>query len=165
MQHYRVPARLLDWSKGALIALHLALSSSDNTDAAVWVLDAWWLNRLVLRRSGILRAVHSPARRYLIKELLPDPHDDRTKWIRRYLPLTYSGRALLRLPAAIQPPHIDRRIVAQLSAFTIQALHWDTVKTIDKRAIQAAQAARCDAAGMRGRAPDGPETIIERSDR
>jgi hypothetical protein len=119
MQHYRIPTRLLDWSEGALLALHFALSSSDETDAAVWVLDAWWLNRLVLRRSGVLRRVRSAKLRYLMRELLPDPRDERTKWIRRYLPLTYAERVLPRLPAAIQPPHIDRRIAAQLSAFTI----------------------------------------------
>src|SRR5262249_21283944 len=36
MQHYRSPTRLLDWSEGALLGLHFALSSNDGTvDAAV----------------------------------------------------------------------------------------------------------------------------------
>jgi len=119
MQHYRVPTRLLDWSEGALLALHFALCSNDGgTDAAVWVLDPFWLNQTVLRRSGILRAL-SRRQREFAREFLPDPKDKRTKWIRRYLPETYSRARLPRLPAALQPPHIDQRIAAQLSAFTI----------------------------------------------
>src|SRR5205823_6884379 len=51
MQHYRAPTRLLDWSDGALIGLFFALApqspgsdEDDAPDAAVWMLDPWWLN-------------------------------------------------------------------------------------------------------------------------
>ena len=50
MQHYGAPTRLLDWTKGAFLGLYFALRSNDgSTDAAVWVLDAWWLNRKAIR--------------------------------------------------------------------------------------------------------------------
>jgi hypothetical protein len=48
MQHYGGPTRLLDWSDGALIALHFAVRdkgySHNEPDAAVYVLDAYWLD-------------------------------------------------------------------------------------------------------------------------
>ena len=50
MQHYGVPTRLLDWSDGALVALYFALKpisdekGSRQDDAAVYMLDPWWLN-------------------------------------------------------------------------------------------------------------------------
>jgi len=54
-----------------------------------------------------------------VLELLPDPKDNSTKSIRRYLGPTYMQADLPTMPAALQPPHIDRRIAAQLSGFTI----------------------------------------------
>ncbi len=61
---------------------------------------------------------------------MPGPRNARTKWIRRYLPPTYSERSLPRLPAAVQPPHIDRRIAAQLSAFTIHGRLRTSLETL-----------------------------------
>lgn len=47
MQHCGAPTRLLDWTEGALIALYFAVRDKpiEATDAAVWVLDPWELNR------------------------------------------------------------------------------------------------------------------------
>ena len=52
MQHYRLPTRLLDWSKSPLVALYFAIEQSilslrkeiPNTDAAVWLLCPGELN-------------------------------------------------------------------------------------------------------------------------
>src|SRR5438105_3548784 len=49
MQHYGVPTRLLDWSEGGLLALQFALISNPARNAAVWVLDPFWLNEEVAK--------------------------------------------------------------------------------------------------------------------
>jgi len=131
MQHYGVPTRLLDWSEGALLALHFSLRAHEGaTDAAVWMLDPWWLNRETLRRTGLLRRVRTASERDYIQDYLPDPNDKKTAWILRYLPTTYTNARRPRLPAALQPPYIDRRIAAQLSAFTIHGSDKDSLETV-----------------------------------
>ena len=51
MEHYGVPTRLLDWSDGALVALYFALKPTTiPQDAAVYMLDPWWLNKLVFKK-------------------------------------------------------------------------------------------------------------------
>jgi hypothetical protein len=119
MQHYGAPTRLLDWSDGALLALHFAFRSHDGaTDAAVWVLDPWWLidNAVSEVRDSLPK---NDPRRAWLADYLPDPKDPRTDWVLRYLPQPFSGTKLPKYPAAVRPPHFDRRIAAQLSAFTI----------------------------------------------
>jgi len=59
MQHYGAPTRLLDWTDNALVALYFALhdptfgSYEPDTDAAVWVLNSWWLNRQLIVESKV----------------------------------------------------------------------------------------------------------------
>jgi len=118
MQHYGMPTRLLDWSEGSLLALHFAIRSNTRSDAAVWVLDPWWLNKLSLTANQLLDGLSTVQRRWIL-EYMPDPADQRTEWIRRYLPETFFKASLPKFPAALKPPYIDRRIAAQLSAFTI----------------------------------------------
>lgn len=105
MQHYRAPTRLLDWTDSALVALFFAINSNAagdskiTGDAAVWILDPWWLNRQVIKRDSLLS---------------PDFDEARP-----YLPAVHSHAVRKRLPVAIDPPHVAKRVGAQRSHFTI----------------------------------------------
>lgn len=127
MQHYGAPTRLLDWTDNALVALYFALhdptfgSYEPDTDAAVWVLNSWWLNR------QLNRGIEGP--------MLSDWEDAEP-----YLPdleAAFAGRAIrVRRPAAIDPPHVDRRLAAQGSHFVIFGAGRDLMR------MKAAQSSR-----------------------
>lgn len=113
MQHYGMPTRLLDWTDSALLALFFAVARHDGkTDAAVWVLDPFWLNR---------RSTNS--------DQVYDPGD---ATLDTFLQQPYSVVATKKLPAALDPPHFDRRITSQRSHFTI---HGRSVEPIEELAI------------------------------
>jgi hypothetical protein len=59
LRHHRAPSRLLDWSKGSLVALHFAIGkkynrTSDDKDAAVWILEPRRLAELTTKTRRIL---------------------------------------------------------------------------------------------------------------
>ena len=106
MQHYRCPTRLLDWTDSALVALFFAINSNDpsdlevKTDAAVWMLDPWWLNKAVLGHSTVVDSDWPEAKPYLP-------------------PIYKNLRLRKRHPIAIDPPHVAPRVAVQRSRFTI----------------------------------------------
>jgi FRG domain len=121
-QHHGVPTGLLDWSDGALVALHFAVRNKVppiKTDSTIYVLDPYWLLRDTKRSSSYDDAKKSwnkYCRKRKYEGLSKDDWDD------IYLPWDKTERKELPLPPAPllwDSPHVSRRVAAQRSRFMI----------------------------------------------
>ena len=116
MQHYGAPTRLLDWTDSPLVSLYFAVTCGEpDEDAAVWVLDPYWLNHRLFD--------------LVVGPLLPD-------WLesQKYLKsledaFVASEQVRISRPAAIDPPHVDRRLAVQGSHFVIFGKSRDLAKS------------------------------------
>jgi hypothetical protein len=138
MQHYEVPTRLLDWTDNPLMALFFSIyeKKSSTTDAAVWVVDPWWLNAAnkALKKKeieGPLLSDWEEAGLYL-----PDLED------------AFAGaETKMKFPAAIDPPHVDRRLAVQGSHFMIFGTKRDLTEMEDLIASGKARLAKIIVSG------------------
>jgi len=117
MQHFSASTRLLDWSDGALMALHFAIKDRGAPDdkhrksnPVVYMLDPWSLNRQAFKDVVLASKSARP-----VGVALPDWDEAKP-----YLKNEFDNEELGKLcPLAIDPSHLSRRIAAQRSHFTI----------------------------------------------
>ncbi|MGA8668626.1 MAG: hypothetical protein WB679_02050 [Terracidiphilus sp.] len=118
---------MLDWSDGALMALHFAMRESrHDKDARVYVLEP---DRLNDKLNALPDAKIGAQEWESYVKAHPSADDDEEDWETRYLPGISEANPEInvpRTPFVLEFPHINRRIAAQRSRFVVLGTepHW-----------------------------------------
>lgn len=123
MQHHGGPTRLLDWSDGALLALHFAIRDKNppvEADSLVYIVDPYWLNSLLDELPTVKARTATWKNRADAGEFPKGDWEDEMDKI--YMPGSeedFQKDPLPTEPLVLEFPHISRRVAAQRSRFMV----------------------------------------------